>query len=55
MKHLKITSILLSAAICMSFVMTPVMVTADETEIPEQTTEANEAPETKENETSTQT
>ena len=45
MKHLKITSVLLSAAICMSFVMTPVMVTADETEVPEQTTEATEATE----------
>lgn len=32
MKHLKITSVLLSVAICMSFVMAPVLVTADETE-----------------------
>ncbi|WP_295095015.1 leucine-rich repeat protein, partial [Ruminococcus sp.] len=55
MKHLKITSVLLSAAICMSFVMTPVMVTADETEVPEQTTEAAEAPETKETEATKET
>ena len=55
MKHLKITSVLLSAAICMSFVMTPVMVTADETEVPEQTTEATEAPETKETEATKET
>ena len=46
MKHLKIISVLLSVAICMSFVMTPVLVTADETEAPEQTIEATEAPET---------
>lgn len=55
MKHLKIASVLLSAAICMSFVMTPVMVTADETEVPEQTTEATEAPETKETEATKET
>ncbi len=55
MKHLKITSFLLSAAICMSFVMTPVMVTADETEVPEQTTGATEATETKETEATKET
>ena len=46
MKLLKITSVLMSAAVCMSFVMTPVTAVADETEVPEQTTEATE--ETKE-------
>ena len=55
MKHLKITSVLLSAAICMSFVMTPVSVIADETEASEQTTEATEAPETKETEATKET
>ena len=55
MKHLKITSVFLSAAICMSFVMTPVMVTADETEVPEQTTEATESPNTKETEATKET
>ncbi len=53
MKHLKITSILLSVAMCMSFVMTPVTSVADETEAPEETTEATEAPETKETEETT--
>lgn len=42
MKLLKITSVLMSAAVCMSFVITPVTAVADETEVPEQTTEAAE-------------
>ena len=46
MNHLKITSILVSVAMCMSFVMTPVTAFADETEAPEQTTEATESKET---------
>ena len=37
MKHLKITSVLLSAAMCVSFVMAPVGVFADETEAPAET------------------
>ena len=58
MKHLKITSVLMSVAMCMSFVMTPVSVLADETEAPEQTietTETAEAPETKETEAAKET
>ena len=39
MKLLKITSVLMSAAVCMSFVITPVTAFADETEVSEQTTE----------------
>ena len=50
MKNLKITALMLSVAIGMSCVMTPVSVLADETEVPEQTTEATETPETKETE-----
>ena len=44
MKHIKITSVLLSAAMCASMVMTPVPVMADETEVPSetQTTEESE-------------
>ncbi len=55
MKHLKITSILLSVAMCMSFIMTPVTSVADETEAPEETTEATEATETKETEETEET
>ena len=40
MKLLKITSVLLSVAMCMSFIMTPVTSVADETEVPEETTES---------------
>jgi len=39
-KHLKITSVLLSVAMCMSFVMTPVTSVADETEAPAETSES---------------
>ena len=44
MKHLKVTSVLLSAVMCMSMLMTPATVLADETEVPSetQTTEAAE-------------
>ena len=55
MKHLKITSVLLSAAICVSFVMTPVGVFADEIDAPAETTAATEAPETKETEEAKET
>ena len=37
MKHLKVTSALLSAVMCMSMVATPVAVMADETSAPEET------------------
>ena len=40
MKHLKITSVVLSVAMCMSFVMTPVTAVADETEAPAETSES---------------
>ena len=46
MKHFKITSVLLSVVMCMSFILTPVTAVADETQAPEETTEATEAPET---------
>ena len=50
MKHLKVTSALLSAAMCMSMVMAPVTVMADETTATEETqieeTEKQEAKET---------
>ncbi len=51
MKHIKITSVLLSVAMCVSMVMAPVSVIADETEAPAETqTEVTEKekPETKE-------
>ena len=48
MNHLKITSVFLSVALCMSFVMTPVTAVADETEAPSETTETTEATETTE-------
>ena len=55
MKHIKITSVLLSALMCASMVMTPVPVMADETEVPAetQTTEETEIeePEVKEEKT----
>ena len=37
MKHIKITSVLLSVAMCVSMVMAPVSVIADETEAPAET------------------
>lgn len=43
MKHLKVTSVLLSVAMCMSMLMTPV--TADETAVPEETQTTEEAEE----------
>ena len=46
MKHIKITSVLLSVAMCASFVMTPVSVFADETEVPSETTETSQSKET---------
>ena len=54
MKHLKVSSAVLSAIMCMSMVMTPVAVMADETETPSQTqtTEAAEEKETEEPEES---
>ncbi|MCR5287213.1 MAG: hypothetical protein K6D93_04605, partial [Saccharofermentans sp.] len=44
MKHIKATSVLLSAAMCMSIMMTPAAVLADETPAPseEQKTEETE-------------
>ena len=48
MKHLKIMSVLMSAAIAASMVTTPVSVIADETEAPAETTESTVVPETKE-------
>ena len=52
MKHLKVTSVLLSAAMCMSMVMTPVSVFADETEASSET-QITETAETKETEKQT--
>ncbi|MBR5945364.1 MAG: leucine-rich repeat protein [Lachnospiraceae bacterium] len=51
MKHLKVTSVLLSVAMCMTMAVTPVM--ADETSAPEQsqTTEETQEKETEEQET----
>ncbi len=55
MKHLKITSVLLSALMCASMVMTPILFMADETDVPAetQTTEETETeePEVKEEKT----
>jgi len=51
MKHLKITSVLLSASMCISMVMTPVGVLADETAAPTETqTEVTEKEEPKDTE-----
>ena len=50
MKYLKFVSFLMAVAMCMSFVMTPVLVTADETEASAETTETTEVPENKETE-----
>lgn len=50
MKHVKIMSVLLSVAMCMSLVMAPVCVFADETEAPAETIESTEASEKKETE-----
>ena len=55
MKHIKITSVLLSVALCMSFVMTPVTAVAAETEVPSETTESTETTETKETEAPNET
>ena len=51
MKRLKITSVLLSAAMCMSLIATPVSVLADETAAPSES-QSTEADETKEPEAS---
>ena len=50
MKHLKIMSVLMSAAIATSMVATPVSVIADETETTAEITEGTEAPDSKETE-----
>ena len=43
MKHLKITSVLMSVVMCASMVMTPVSVIADETEAPSESQKTEEA------------
>lgn len=49
MKHIKITSVMLSAVMCASLVLMPVSAIADETEAPAETQTEETAPETTEN------
>ena len=50
MKHFKITSVMLSAVMCVSMLATPVAVVADETPVSETQTEATEKQEPEETE-----